>query len=234
MVRVVADSEVLAPTVRVLAQAKAPVLLVIVQPVEPEPPPSRMSPVDVPPIETVLEPFESIVRPPLPVEIALAETFRLLTAVPVRVPPLTVPPEIVAPFSVELHANAPVELVTVQPVEPEPPPSKMSPVLVPPMLTVLLPFASTVRPADPAEMAFALTFREFTAVPVSVPPLTVPPETVPPLKVPPDIVAPLIVLAAVTAPAALTLNLLVGDEPLCRSIRLPDGEALVLLAKITA
>ena len=37
-----------------------------------------------------------------------------------------------------------------------------------------------------------------------------------------------------TLPAALTLNLDVGAEPACRSIRLPEGVALVSLAKIRA
>lgn len=43
-----------------------------------------------------------------------------------------------------------------------------------------------------------------------------------------------IVPAATTLPAAFTLNLLVGLEPDCKSIRLPAALALVLLAKITA
>ena len=58
------------------------------------------------------------------------ETVKPLTAVALREPP-----EIVAPLMVELHAKTPVEFVTVQPVEPEPPPRRMSPVEVPPIKT---------------------------------------------------------------------------------------------------
>lgn len=47
-------------------------------------------------------------------------------------------------------------------------------------------------------------------------------------------VVPVIVLEAATTPAAVTLNLLVGEEPDCRSIRLPVGDALVLEPKIMA
>jgi len=39
----------------------------------------------------------------------------------------------VRPLMVDVHAKAPVLLVRVQPVEPDPPPRKMSPVDVPPM-----------------------------------------------------------------------------------------------------
>ena len=57
-----------------------------------------------------------------------------------------------------------------------------------------------------------------------------------------EIAAPLIVEpafpvtspAAVTAPAAVILNLVVGDEPDCRSNRFPVGDAFVLDANIIA
>jgi hypothetical protein len=142
-------------------QSKAPVLLVTVQPVEALPPPRRMSPVLVAPMDTVpvvapssvkflAAPPAEMASPAVPSpEIAVPETLRLSTLVAVWVPPDTVPPlrvpaEIVAPLMVELQASAPVELVTVQPVEPEPPPRTMSPVEVAPMLTVPVVAASRV------------------------------------------------------------------------------------------
>jgi hypothetical protein len=144
-----------------------------------------------------------------------------VTEPPENEPALKVPPEIVAPLIVELQSSAPVALVTVQPVEPLPPPSRMLPVEVPPIPIVLAPLASTVRAPVP-EIAVPDTFSEFTAVPVRVPP-----ETEPPDRVPPEIVAVLIVEAVVTAPDALTLKTLV---PLLRkSARLPLAAPLELL-----
>ena len=81
------------------------------------------------------------------------------------------------------QAKAPVALVTVQPVLPEPPPRRMSPVLVAPILMVLVPLASTVRAPVP-EIAVPDTLSELTAEAVSVPP-----DTLPPLRVPPEMVA---------------------------------------------
>src|ERR1019366_5276557 len=95
----------------------------------------------------------------------------------------------VAPLIVPAQAKLPLALVTVQPVEPEPPPSRMSPVLPEPMDTVLDPLASIVR-APVLLMAVPDTLRLSTALAVRVPPLTVPP-----LRVPPEIVAELIVPA---------------------------------------
>jgi hypothetical protein len=96
------------------------------------------------------------------------------------------------------------------------------------------PVVTVDRPVPP--------YCEPIAVPFQVPTLIVPDDTdrpltavelkVPPEIVPPDIVAPLIVEAEVTTPAALTLNLLVGVEPDCRSMRFPLGDALVLLANM--
>jgi hypothetical protein len=85
------------------------------------------------------------------------ETFRPLTAValrlpPLRVPPEMVPPEIVAPLMVELQASAPVALVSVQPVRPEPPPSSMLPVEVAPIWTRPVVPASTVKLVAAAEL----------------------------------------------------------------------------------
>lgn len=146
------------------------------------------------------------------VSMLLVPTFKPLTAVAVKVPPetlppLKVPPEMVAPFKVPLQAKLPLLLVTVQPVLPLPPPKRMSPVLIPPMLMVLVPLASTVKPAV-ALMAVPDTLRLFTALAVKVPPLTVPPETLPPLKVPPVMVAVLIVPVPV-----VMLPLLVASAP---------------------
>ena len=98
------------------------------------------------------------------------------------------------------QAKAPVLLVTVQPVLPEPPPRRMSPVLVAPRLIVLAPLASTVRAPVPL-MAVPDTLRLLTALAVRVPPLTLPP-----LRVPPLMVAVLIVLPVVTAPALVTVK----------------------------
>jgi hypothetical protein len=132
----------------------------------------------------------------------------------------------VLPVIPAVQAKAPVLLVTVQPVEPEPPPRRMSPVDMPPMPTVPPPVPSIVRPAVP-EMAVPETLRELTALVVRVPPLTLPP-----LSVPPEMVALLIVDRAVTAPLTSTLNLL---TPLfCRSMRLPLGVVVALLAIIRA
>lgn len=169
----------------------------------------------------------AIVSAPVPL-IAVPDTFKLFTAEPVSVPPL-----IVAPLTVPVHAKLPVAFVTVQPVLPEPPPIRISPVLMPPIPILLPPLASTVSAPVPL-IAVPDTLSEFTADAVNVPPETVPPLKVPPLSVPPEMVAPLMVLAAVTAPADETLNLLVGDEPDCKSSKLPLGEALVFEAKITA
>jgi hypothetical protein len=92
-------------------------------------------------------------------EIAVPLTLRLLTAVALRVPPVIVPAEtlpplnepplnepaeMVAPLIVPLHRRLPLLFVMVQPVDAEPPPRRMSPVLVPPMLTVPVVAASIV------------------------------------------------------------------------------------------
>ena len=222
MVRVVADSEVLAPTVRVLEQASAPVELVKVQPVLPLPPPSRMSPVLIPPIPMVFAPLASTVSAPVP-DIAVPDTFSELTALAVRVPPETVPPlnvpaEIVAPFIVPVQAKLPEALVKVQPVLPDPPPSRMSPVLVLPMLTAPLPLPSRLRavlvpPAATARapvpvMAVPDTLRLFTAAAVSVPP-----DTLPPLNVPAEIVAPFMVPVQAKLPEALVTVQPVEPDP---------------------
>ena len=122
-----------------------------------------------------------------------------LTAVAVSVPPLMVPPDKVAPLMVEVHKKAPVALVTVQPVEPEPPPSRMSPVLMPPIETVLAPLPSIVRAPVP-EIAVPETLRELTAVALRVPPDSVPPLMVAPLIV--ELVA--IVVIPLKAPAVET------------------------------
>ena len=86
----------------------------------------------------------------------------------VRVVKDPAPPEIPA-----VQANAPVELVTVQPVDPDPPPSKMSPVDVVPRDIVPVPFASTVKlssvpdeiveSARPPPAAAAVIFKPVTA-----------------------------------------------------------------------
>ena len=136
--------------VMVLLQAKAPVLLVTVQPVLPEPPPSSMLPVLVAPICTrpvplplsvrlVLVPPDAMASAPLPV-MAVPDTVRPLTAVALSEPPVKV-----APLTVDVQASAPVLLVRVQPVAPEPPPSKISPVLVLPICTCPVVPASTVK-----------------------------------------------------------------------------------------
>ena len=154
-------------------QAKLPLAFVTVQPVLPEPPPRRMSPVDIPPIDTVFVVFASIVSAPVP-DIAVPDTFKLLTAVALNVPPDTVPPlnvpaEIVAPLIVDVQANAPVLFVTVHPVEAEPPPRRMSPVLVPPIWTwpVVPALIDILVAAVEAEM-FGLTPENVRAVLVKV------------------------------------------------------------------
>ncbi len=80
------------------AQAKLPEALVTVQPVEPAPPPSRMSPVEVAPMETVPAPVPSMVRLPVPWT-EVPEMVRPLTAPEVMVPEpaLMLPPEVVMP-----------------------------------------------------------------------------------------------------------------------------------------
>ena len=120
-------------------QAKLPLELVTVHPVEAEPPPRRISPVELLPISTAPLPLASRERlsfVPLG-DMAVAPTINPLTWVELRLPP-----EMVAPLMVLVHAKAPVELVTVHPVEPDPPPMLMSPVEVPPMLTAPLPLPS--------------------------------------------------------------------------------------------
>ena len=87
----------------------------------------------------VFVPPDAMLSAPVPV-MAVPDTLRLLTAVadsvpPVIVPPDKLPPDSVAPFIVEVQANAPELLVTVQPVLPEPPPKRMSPVETPPIWT---------------------------------------------------------------------------------------------------
>lgn len=216
-------------------QANAPVEFVTVQPVDPDPPPSRMSPVLVAPSEIVPVPLASTVRLPLPVEIAFAPTFKLLTAVAVRVPPVIVPPDtepplkvppdsvpplMVAVLIVPEQSRLPVALSMVQPVEPLPPPIMILPVEVPPIETVPVPVPSSVKPVfvPPEEIdnapvpliAVPLTLSELTAVAVSVPPLTVPPDSVPPdteppLSVPPEIVAPFKVPAHAKLPLAFVM-----------------------------
>ena len=68
--------------------------------------------------------------------------------VPEVLPEILIPP-IVPPATpeeiVEVQAKAPVELVTVQPVAPEPPARRMLPVEVAPIDTVPVPLASRVR-----------------------------------------------------------------------------------------
>ena len=81
----------------------------------------------------------------VPTVIVPPETDRPFTAEALRLPPEIVPPDSVAPLMVEVQAKAPLELVTVQPVEPEPPPRRMSPVLVPPIWTWPVVPALTVR-----------------------------------------------------------------------------------------
>jgi hypothetical protein len=156
-------------------QVKSPVALVTVQPVEPEPPARRTSPVLIPPMDTVLAPLASMVSAPVP-DIAVPETLSEFTAVALRVPPETlppdnVPPEIVALFIVEVQAKAPVELVTVQPVEPDPPPNRMSPVEVPPIWTCPV--------VEPSRVKFCAVPPEATAsalAPVMLPMFTKLPE----------------------------------------------------------
>jgi len=65
----------------------------------------------------------------VPLVIAVAVIPRPLAAVAVKLPP-----EIVAVLIVPAQARLPDAFVTVQPVDSEPPPRRMSPVLVPPML----------------------------------------------------------------------------------------------------
>jgi hypothetical protein len=70
-----------------------------------------MSPVDIPPIDTVLAPLASSVNAPVPL-MAVPDTLRLLTALAVSEPPDTeppdnVPPEMVAPLMVELALRTP-------------------------------------------------------------------------------------------------------------------------------
>lgn len=149
---------------KVPVQAKLPFEFVNVQPVEPDPPPRSILPVDVPPMLIVplvaasrvrfwAVPPADIARPdPLPL-IAVPDTLRLFTAVPLREPPV-----MVAPLIVELQANTPVALVTVQPVLPDPPPIRMSPVLVPPISTWpdVEPFRLRFWAVPPAATARAL------------------------------------------------------------------------------
>ena len=149
-----------------------------------------------------------------------AATLSPLTAVAVRVPPLTepplsVPPEIVAELNVVLvtvaplrvpeQAKLPLALVTVQPVEAEPPPRRMSPVLVAPILMALVPLASIVKlAATEALTALPETLRLFTALELSDPP---------------EIVAVLIVEPVVTAPVLVTLK--IEALPTCRLMKSP-------------
>lgn len=132
----------------------------------------------------------------------------------------------VAPLMVAVHARLPLALVTVQPVEPLPPPSRMSPVDVPPIDTVPLPLASTVRLPLPVEIALAPTFRELTAVALKVPPVIVPPDTLPPENVPPDsvpplIVAPLIVPVTVNVPPIEALLVTLRPVPAPPTVTVP-------------
>lgn len=61
---------------------------------------------------------------------------------PDNVPPEIVPPEIVAPLMAPEQSKLPLELVMVQPVEADPPPIRISPVEVLPILTAPEPLAS--------------------------------------------------------------------------------------------
>jgi hypothetical protein len=63
-----------------------------------------------------------------------------------------------APVMLPEQVKLPLELVTVQPVEPEPPPRSMSPVLVPPSKTwpVVLPSSEIFCAAPPAAIAMEL------------------------------------------------------------------------------
>ena len=121
---------------------------------------------------------------------------------------LRLPPVMVAPFSVPVQAKLPLLLVTVQPVLPEPPPRRISPVEVAPMEMVPVVPASMVRPVAAACTAMAVldTFSPLTAVAVSVPPETLPPLKVPPDSVPPLMVAPLMVEATANVPVKLALD----------------------------
>ena len=142
---------------------------------------------------------------PVPV-MAVPETSKLFTAVPVRVPPDTlppdkVPPEMVAPLMVLVQAKAPVELVTVHPVEPDPPPIRISPVEVLPMFTAPEPLPSRLRAVLAPPAAIDAAPVKVRAAPVKVLPLYVPevvmlpePKLKEPLEVdsePPAVVMPL-------------------------------------------
>jgi hypothetical protein len=187
--------------------------------------------------------------PAAAVSIEFAPTFRPLTAVavsvppdtlpPLRVPAETVPPEIVAPLMVPVQAKLPEALVTVQPVEAEPPPRRMSPVLVAPKEIVLAPLASIVKAPVPL-MAVPDTLSPSTAVPVSVPPLTVPPDNVPPLMVALLIVEPPVVKppgrlttrpalpnvsALALVPATVMVPVVLFVEVPVSTVRLPETEA---------
>ncbi len=89
---------------------------------------------------------------------------------PVLVPLLL--PEKLEPPKVLVQAKAPVELVTVQPVELDPPPSKISPVLVLPRLRAPEPLASIDKASlVPEEIAARFTpaaaALEVTDIPVA-------------------------------------------------------------------
>ncbi len=115
-----------------------------------------------------------------------------------------------APVILPAQVKSPVALVTVQPIAPEPPPSRMSPVDVPPIAIVPVVPASRVKPVAAAWTAIAVleTLRLLTAVAVRVPPDTLPPLKVPPLSVPPEIVAVLIAPDVVIVPMLTKLPLL--------------------------
>ncbi len=74
-------------------QARAPVLFVMVQPVEPDPPAKLTSPVEVPAIFTAPEPFASIARVELVVEVDMVGVAFDNT----KVEPVRVPAEVIVP-----------------------------------------------------------------------------------------------------------------------------------------
>ena len=117
------------------------------------------------------------------------------------------------------------EFVTVHPVDPEPPPNKMSPVEVPPMPTVPAPLPSTVRLPVP-EMAVPDTFSELTAADDSVPPVMVAPLMVPEVEM---------VVIPDRAPATLTSkfveSMTSGADPPPRVICPELEPVLILVAK---
>lgn len=148
------DTPVTAPVVVTLrppleAREKVPVALPITVLEIPEELILAVPPETVSPPKPVSSPADVIVPEPvvemLPELVTLSPAVAVERVVPLLVQYPTVP--VAEPVIFPLQVKLPLELVTLQPVDPEPPPIRTSPVETLPIFIVPVPFASRLRVA---------------------------------------------------------------------------------------